>query len=56
MLFESWPDETTLDNDFIANVVPVWIEAIESAQKTLDFEEFYAIAADDSLPKTFHRR
>ena len=52
MLFESWPDETTLDNDFIANVVPVWIEAIESAQKTLDFEEFYAIAADDSLPKT----
>ena len=52
MLFESWPDETTLDNDFIANVVPVWLEAIESAQKTLDFEEFYAIAADGDLPVT----
>ena len=41
MLFESWPQETTLDNAHIADVVPVWIEAIDSAQKTLDFEEYY---------------
>ncbi len=43
MIYESWPLETTLDNDHIANVVPVWLEAINSAEKTLDFSEYYAI-------------
>ncbi len=52
MLYESWPDETSLGNDHIANVVPVWIEAIDGAQRTLDFEEFYAIGADAALPET----
>ena len=41
MLFESWPQETTLNNSHIADVVPVWIEAIDQAEKTLDFEEYY---------------
>ena len=45
MIFESWPQETTLNNAHIADVVPVWIEAIDSAQSTLDFEEYYAINA-----------
>lgn len=48
MLFESWPDETTLDNDHIANVVPVWIEAIQQAKTSIDFEEFYAVNADEN--------
>ena len=43
MLYESWPLETSLDNDHIANVVPVWLDAINGAQKTLDFSEYYAI-------------
>ncbi len=43
MIYESWPQETTLDNEHIANVVPVWIEAIQSAKETLDFSEYYAI-------------
>ena len=43
MIFESWPQETTLNNAHIADVVPVWIEAIDSAQTSLDFEEYYAI-------------
>ena len=41
MLFESWPQETTLNNDHIVDVVPVWIEAFDSAEKTIDFEEYY---------------
>ena len=43
MVYESWPLETSLDNDHIANVIPVWIEAIDSAKETLDFSEFYAV-------------
>ena len=43
MIYESWPQETTLDNGHIANVVPVWLEAIEGAQSTIDFSEYYAI-------------
>ncbi len=43
MVYESWPLETTLDNDHTANVVPVWIEAIEGAKETIDFSEFYAV-------------
>lgn len=46
MIYESWPEETTLDNDFIANVIPVWIEAVNSAEHTIDFSEFYAIRAE----------
>ncbi len=44
MIYESWPQETTLNNAHIADVVPVWVEAIDSAQSTLDFEEYYAIS------------
>lgn len=43
MIYESWPLETSLDNDHIANVTPVWLEAIDSAETTLDFSEYYAI-------------
>ena len=43
MIYESWPLETTLDNAHIADVIPVWIEAVDSAVNTLDFSEFYAV-------------
>ncbi len=45
MIYESWPLETTLNNDHIADVIPVWLDAIKSAEKTLDFSEYYAITA-----------
>ena len=48
MLFESWPLETSLDNDHIANVVPVWIDANNSAKETIDFSEYYAITQENT--------
>lgn len=47
LLYESWPQETTLDNDFIQDVGPVWLDAIHSAQNTIDFNEFYTTLATD---------
>ncbi len=40
-LVESIPVETTLDNPDIRNTLEVWLEMINSAQKTLDIEQFY---------------
>ncbi len=40
-LVESIPIETTLDNPDIRNTQEVWLEMINSAQKTLDIEQFY---------------
>ncbi len=40
-LVESIPAETTLDNPDIRNTQEVWLEMINSAQKTLDIEQFY---------------
>jgi phosphatidylserine/phosphatidylglycerophosphate/cardiolipin synthase-like enzyme len=40
-LVESIPLETTLDNPDISNTQEVWLEMINSAQKTLDIEQFY---------------
>lgn len=40
-LVESIPIETTLDNPDIKNTQEVWLEMINSAQKTLDIEQFY---------------
>ncbi len=40
-LVESIPMETTLDNPDIRNTQEVWLEMINSAQKTLDIEQFY---------------
>lgn len=40
-LVESVPVETTLDNPDIRNTLEVWLEMINSAQKTLDIEQFY---------------
>ena len=40
-LVESIPIETTLDNSDIRNTSEVWIEMINSAQKNIDFGEFY---------------
>ena len=48
MIYESWPLETSLDNDHIANVVPVWLDAINGAKETLDFSEYYAITKEDT--------
>ena len=48
MIFESWPEETTLDNDHIADVIPVWLEAIDGAKETIDFSHYYAITAPDT--------
>ena len=48
MIYESWPLETSLDNDHIANVIPVWIDAINGAKETLDFSEYYAITKEDT--------
>ena len=35
-----------MDNDHIADVVPVWLDAIASAKNTLEFEEYYAIVEE----------
>ncbi|HEY6952779.1 MAG TPA: phospholipase D-like domain-containing protein, partial [Bacteroidota bacterium] len=40
-LVESTPAETSLDNPDIRNARDVWIEMINGARHTLDFEEFY---------------
>ncbi|MBE2216613.1 MAG: hypothetical protein IAE90_00325 [Ignavibacteria bacterium] len=40
-LVESIPVETTLDNPDIRNTLEIWLEMINSAQKTLDIEQFY---------------
>jgi phosphatidylserine/phosphatidylglycerophosphate/cardiolipin synthase-like enzyme len=40
-LVESIPVETTLDNPDIRNTQEVWLEMINSAQKTIDIEQFY---------------
>ena len=40
-LVESIPVETTLDNPDIRNTQEVWLEMINSAQKSLDIEQFY---------------
>ncbi len=40
-LVESIPVETTLDNPDIRNTLGVWLEMINSAQKTLEIEQFY---------------
>lgn len=40
-LVESIPLETTLDNPDIRNTQEVWLEMINSAQKTIDIEQFY---------------
>lgn len=48
-LVESWPVETSLDNPGIADAPQVWLEMVTSAKKELDFAEFYASNAPDSL-------
>lgn len=48
MIFESWPEETTLDNEHIADVIPVWLEAIDGAKESIDFSHYYAITAPDT--------
>lgn len=40
-LVESIPVETNLDNPDIRNTTEVWLEMINSAQKTIDIEQFY---------------
>src|SRR3990172_2336305 len=48
-LVESIPVETTLDNPDIRNTQEVWLEMINSAQKTLDIEQFY-ITSEEGEP------
>ncbi len=48
-LVESWPVETALDHPDIPDAAQVWLEMIEGADSTLDFAEFYASNAPDSL-------
>ena len=40
-IVESTPIQTMLDNPDIRNTREVWVEMIDAAQKSLDFEEFY---------------
>src|SRR6185436_12572336 len=40
-LVESVPVETILDNPEIRNTTGVWVEMINRAKRSLDFEEFY---------------
>lgn len=40
-LVESIPIETSLDNPDIRNTTEVWLEMINSAQKSIDIEQFY---------------
>lgn len=40
-LVESIPVETNLDSPDIRNTLEVWLEMINSAQKTIDIEQFY---------------
>lgn len=42
-LVESWPVETTLDHPELRDAPEVWLELIEGAKTSLDFEEFYAV-------------
>ncbi len=44
-LAESWPVETTLDNPDIVDAQPLWLEMIDSAERSLDFSHFYAVSA-----------
>ena len=52
-LVESWPVETSLNNEAIADAVDVWLEMIEGAEQRIDFEEFYLMGPpeDMELPK-----
>lgn len=43
MLYESWPQETTLDNDHIIDVEDAWLSGINSAKESIYFSEFYAV-------------
>ena len=38
---ESVPEETVYGSDLTARPVPIWLDMINGATKTLDFEEFY---------------
>jgi len=48
-LVESVPVETSLDNPDIRSTQEVWLEMINSAQKTLDIEQFY-ITSEEGEP------
>ncbi len=47
-LVESWPAETSLDNADIADAAPTWVEMVDAARETLEFEEFYGATAPES--------
>lgn len=48
LLAESWPSETSLNNEHILDVKYVWLDAISRAQKTLDISHFYAVTAENT--------
>ncbi|HMA62032.1 MAG TPA: hypothetical protein VKP78_05215 [bacterium] len=45
---ESIPSETNFDNPQIRNTTKVWLEMINSAQKTIDIEQFYIANKENS--------
>lgn len=45
LLAESWPSETSLDNEHIVDVTEVWLDAIDRAQESIDLSHFYAVRA-----------
>jgi phosphatidylserine/phosphatidylglycerophosphate/cardiolipin synthase-like enzyme len=47
-LVETFPIETSLDNEDLPEAHDIWLEMIESATTSLDFAEFYASNAADS--------
>ena len=47
-IVESIPSETNLDNPQIRNTTQVWLEMINSAQKTIDIEQFYIANKENS--------
>lgn len=54
-IVESIPSETNLDNPQIRNTTQVWLEMINSAQKTIDIEQFYiANKKNSDLEKVIH--
>ncbi|HKI83567.1 MAG TPA: phospholipase D-like domain-containing protein [Candidatus Krumholzibacteria bacterium] len=52
-LVESWPVETQLDNPAIPDAPQVWLQMVKSARERLDFAEFYASNAPDSLREAY---
>ena len=51
-LVESWPVETSLDHSQIPDAGNQWLEMINQARKTIDFEQFYCSLDPELAPNS----